>query len=362
MSTSATKLTIERHSRHMTATDVGESVAMRQESKARILEYDFVKGTLVVLMVLYHWLNYFGGSHSYYYRYLRFITPSFIFITGFLISVRYFARQQSDSSDIALRLAHRGVKLFALFIALNIGVSFVVTSGNTKLELVSHVWNSFLGVNPGEVGSHAKLVSFYILIPIAYLLLLSAMLLVARKRCRRSFEIACALCLVGICILAVSGMQNSMLEMLTIGLLGTMTGYLPAARISSYLSHRIAFFAIYACYIVSVTLWNVVYPLQVVGVVLNVGLLYMVATNVALSFWLSAQAILLGRYSLFGYIVQIAWLQLLHRWLGGMDIPAAGLTIVLVAAIILTVASVRAVHVVRQRSEFVNQVYSAVFS
>jgi peptidoglycan/LPS O-acetylase OafA/YrhL len=343
-------------------TDVGESVAMRQESKARVLEYDLIKGALVVLMVLYHWLNYFGGSHSYYYRYLRFITPSFIFITGFLISVRYLAGQQSNRPDIALRLAHRSVKLLALFIVLNIGVSFVVTSGNDKLALVRHVWNSVLGVNPGGVGSHVRLVSFYILIPIAYLLLLSALLLVARKRCRCSFEIACALCLVGICILAVSGMQNSMLEMLTIGLFGIMTGYLPAARISSYLNHRIAFFAIYAGYIVSVALWNVIYPLQVVGVVLNVGLLYIVATNVDPSFWLIGQAILLGRYSLFGYIVQIAWLQSLHRWLGGLDLPPAGLTIVLVVAIILTVASVSAVDVVRQRSEFVNQVYSAVFS
>jgi peptidoglycan/LPS O-acetylase OafA/YrhL len=346
----------------MMVTDARESAAMRQDSKERILEYDFVKGVLVILMVLYHWLNYFGGNHSYYYRYLRFITPSFIFITGFFISVRYLAGQQPNSPDIALRVARRGVKLLALFIGLNIGVSFVVTSGNNKLELVRHVWSSILGVNPGGAGSHARLVSFYILIPIAYLLLLSAALLVARKRCRRSFEIACALCMLGICILAVSGMQNSMLEMLTIGLLGAMVGYLPAARISSYLTHWIAFFAIYACYIVSVTLWNVVYPLQVVGVVLNMGLLYIVATNVAPSFWLSVQTILLGRYSLFGYIVQIAWLQSLHRWLGGMDIPAAGLAIVLVAAIILTVASIKTVHVLRQRSEFVNQVYSAVFS
>src|SRR5690349_11729639 len=47
---------------------------------------DFTKGVLVLLMVLYHWINYFVTREGDLYRYLRFITPSFIFITGFLIA------------------------------------------------------------------------------------------------------------------------------------------------------------------------------------------------------------------------------------------------------------------------------------
>src|SRR6184192_3526731 len=52
---------------------------------------DFTKGMLVLLMVLYHWLNYFVASEGDFYRYLRFVTPSFIFITGFLISNVYLS-------------------------------------------------------------------------------------------------------------------------------------------------------------------------------------------------------------------------------------------------------------------------------
>ncbi|HEY1462593.1 MAG TPA: hypothetical protein VGF44_04170, partial [Terriglobales bacterium] len=45
---------------------------------------DFTKGFLVLLMVVYHWFNYFVGPQAGVYKYIRFLTPSFIFITGFI--------------------------------------------------------------------------------------------------------------------------------------------------------------------------------------------------------------------------------------------------------------------------------------
>src|SRR4029077_598346 len=53
--------------------------------RKRIPALDFTRGTLVLIMVLYHWLNYFVTADGTIYKYLRFLTPSFIFITGFLI-------------------------------------------------------------------------------------------------------------------------------------------------------------------------------------------------------------------------------------------------------------------------------------
>src|SRR5579872_386052 len=52
----------------------------------RVPALDFTKGALVLIMVLYHWMNYFIVLDWTYYRYLHFLTPSFIFITGFMIS------------------------------------------------------------------------------------------------------------------------------------------------------------------------------------------------------------------------------------------------------------------------------------
>jgi len=42
---------------------------------------DFTKGALVLFMVLYHRLEYFVSATGDFYRYIMFVTPSFIFIT-----------------------------------------------------------------------------------------------------------------------------------------------------------------------------------------------------------------------------------------------------------------------------------------
>src|ERR1700740_404806 len=61
-------------------------------NKQRIPALDFTKGTLALFMVLYHWINYFVGVEWGYYRYLRFLSPSFIFISGFMISNVYLSK------------------------------------------------------------------------------------------------------------------------------------------------------------------------------------------------------------------------------------------------------------------------------
>src|ERR1700683_2255102 len=58
----------------------------------RISALDFTKGALVLIMVLYHWIDYFIGSGLDLFRYLRFLTPSFICISGFFISAVSLAK------------------------------------------------------------------------------------------------------------------------------------------------------------------------------------------------------------------------------------------------------------------------------
>src|SRR5579872_3641096 len=70
----------------------------------RDMAIDFTKGALVLFMVLYHWLNYFFGPHGQYYDYLRFLTPSFIFITGFMISQIQLRRYENTGRNLARRL------------------------------------------------------------------------------------------------------------------------------------------------------------------------------------------------------------------------------------------------------------------
>src|SRR6267154_2261480 len=70
---------------------------------------DFTKGALVLIMVLYHWINYFYGPHDN--RYLRFLTPSFICITGFLISNIYLSKYDISDPRLPKRLFQRGAKI-----------------------------------------------------------------------------------------------------------------------------------------------------------------------------------------------------------------------------------------------------------
>src|SRR5215813_5460686 len=85
----------------------------------RISALDFTKGALVLIMVLYHWINYFIGPQWPYYFYLRFLTPSFIFITGFMISHVYLAKYEVTDLRLPRRLFIRGLKLMGIFLALN---------------------------------------------------------------------------------------------------------------------------------------------------------------------------------------------------------------------------------------------------
>jgi hypothetical protein len=72
--------------------------------------------------------------------------------------------------------------------------------------------------------------------------------------------------------------------------------------------------------------------------------------------------ILLGRYPLFGYIIQIALLQILRRSLHGIDLGTVPLGLTFVAAVALTVMAVIAMDRVRATSLVVDQLYKGVFA
>ena len=101
---------------------------------------DFTKGALVLFMVLYHWLNYFISADGDFYRYIRFVTPSFIFITGFVMSNVYLAKYELSDSRLPKRLLQRGLKILAIFVVLNIVISLLLSrshDGRTLFSLFS---------------------------------------------------------------------------------------------------------------------------------------------------------------------------------------------------------------------------------
>ena len=140
-----------------------------------------------------------------------------------------------------------------------------------------------------------------------------------------TFHVVCVLLLLSILILGLTGAQSYNLEFVTIGMLGVLTGFMPIKAINDFLRHPYALAFAYLCYTIAITIWNVPFPLLIVGVFLSVMVIYLVGASGSESGTIRSEFILLGKYSLFAYISQIAILQILSAGFHHVDLGVAGL-------------------------------------
>jgi peptidoglycan/LPS O-acetylase OafA/YrhL len=337
----------------------------RSPKPQRIAALDFTKGALVLIMVLYHWMNYFLILDWTYYRYLHFLTPSFIFITGFMISNVYLSKYSPADPRLSKRLFTRGLKLMAIFIVLNLARIFVISIMGSVVLVGNPLdpRNFFPIFVSGNLPIAAgKLVSFSILVPISYLLMFSGALMLPFRVYRYTFHIVCVLLLMSVLILALTGAQSPIVESITIGMLGVLLGFVPIETINNFVRHPYTLAFAYLCYTIAVTIWNVPFPLLVVGVLLTLMLIYLVGTYGAESSIIRGEVILLGKYSLLGYISQVAILQLLSAAFRHVDRGVAVLSISFVAAFALTIVSVEVADRARAKMAGIDRLYKAVFA
>jgi len=207
-----------------------------------------------------------------------------------------------------------------------------------------------------------KLVSFFILVPISYLLMFSGVLMFPYRFYRYTFHVACGLLLSSILILGLLGEQSQTLELFTVGMLGVLIGFLPIAMINGFVRHPYLLALAYLCYTGAITIWNVPFPLLIVGVSLSVAIIYLIGTTGSESGRIKNEVILLGKYSLFGYISQIAVLQILSAGFHRVNLGVAAFGISFVAAFALTIASVEIVDRARARATGIDRLYKAVFA
>jgi peptidoglycan/LPS O-acetylase OafA/YrhL len=342
------------------------TTATPRAAVARDDALDFTKGILVLFMVLYHWLNYFVGIHGQYYNYLRFLTPSFIFITGFLISHIHFQKYATESPRLSGRLMVRGLKLLGVFVALNVLMGLAVPgslirSSFAGIPLPVFLFSVFVTGNM-VVYAGQKTFAFTILVPIAYLLMVSAGLNLLRTRIRYAFHYACGLFLLWIFLLRTHGMQSFNLELLMIGLLGVVLGYARREQIAAFVSHPFVLCGIYCLYLVAITIWEVTLPVQTAGALLTTILIYIAGKSREVPGIIRGRAILLGQYSLFGYISQIAILQVLRRFSWFSDHGVVVLLVSLLLGFVLTVTVVGLLDWARVKSKMVNRSYQLVFA
>jgi len=321
---------------------------------------DFTKGVLVLFMVLYHWINYFVGIEGPVYAYLRFIPPSFIFLAGFLIANVYPTKYGFSDSRLYVRLIIRGLKLLALFTLLNVTANIFFA-------------RSYKGAMPGVDGfirdaatiyiSGNARMSFGVLVPISYLLVLSAGIFLAIQVHKYSVHLICAALFLCVAFLDLYGLPSPNLSLIAIGILGMVFGFYPIEKVNNWTGHPYAVACLNVGYIIAISIWGVEYFLQVIGVCLSVMLIYLVGVRSAAWGEIRSPIILLGKYSLFGYVAQICLLQLLQRSLMSLNLNNWTLWIIsFVGAFALTIITVRVAHQIRAKSHTADWLYRVAFS
>jgi hypothetical protein len=145
-------------------------------------------------------------------------------------------------------------------------------------------------------------------------------------------------------------------------MLGVIFGCNRLDKINKLGRHPYMFAGAYACYVLALATWDAIYPLQIVGVCLSSILLYLLGTKGIEHHNIGVHIILLGKYSLFGYIAQIAVLQLLYRASRHMNIGPGVLPISFMGTFILTVTIVEVVDSARARSTLIDRFYRAAFA
>jgi hypothetical protein len=327
----------------------------------RIAALDFTKGVLVLFMVLYHWLNYFARP-DLDYRYLRFLPPSFIFITGFLISHVHLTGSGVDPR-VSKRLLARAAKLLLVFIVLNVARATLLaalSSGNSANDRVTLASISTVFIVGPDVAD--KVISFYILIPISYLLMLSAGLLEWYKSFRLVFHVTTALLLFSIAALNVAGIESQNLEFVTIGMLGVLAGFVRIDVINRLAGRLYVLVLLYIGYVAAIAKWNTPFVLLVAGVSLTLLVIYRMGFGDVESDVPRRHVSLLGKYSLFGYVAQIAFLQAMSIGLRHIGLGQGMIAISFVLAFATTTISVELVHRMKARSIIVNRLYRAAFA
>jgi uncharacterized membrane protein len=213
------------------ATQASEIAQTDRKRIDRLPAIDFTKGTLVLIMVLYHWMNLFLTVDGSVYRYLRFLTPSFIFIAGFLISKVYLPQNEMSGWRIPKRLLVRGIKLLGIVLLLNLGVQAMHLNSFDKEALGGRgfVWAFLTGDPP---------VAFSVLVPIAYVLILSAPLLVVARIYKPVFHAAATALVLLSLGLELNEVRSGYLTVLSIGVLGISMDRFPSSESISVLTVR----------------------------------------------------------------------------------------------------------------------------
>jgi hypothetical protein len=322
---------------------------------------DFVKGFLVISMIVYHSLNYFRQG-SFALHYFRYIATGFIGMSGFLITNVIYLKYQADPRRLWLKQLSRGGKLVALFLLLNVLINSLVHRNYTSSEMgIVPFFNHLPTI---LLKGSSQFAAFEILLPIGYLLIIAPLLLQNPKRIM-GLLFCCLLVLVPYCIITENGAYSSYnLFMLTFGFIGILVGLTPTGVMVNLLTKNkylvlLAFFS----YLSIATVTSPSFGAIITGTLSTIAVMFLFANRIKEKNVIKMEIVNMGRHSLMLYLVQIAILQLINRVIKHFDIGDSYKLIVgFLITLVLTTAIAIILRISLRKSTLIKNGYKFLFN
>jgi hypothetical protein len=326
--------------------------------------FDFIKGILVIGMVVYHSLNYFTTGYSVIYDYFSFVARGFILLSGFMCGAIYYSKFQKDRYYVLKRLPIRAFKLISIFLIINISIGMLagrMGSGNSDAANSILAWTRITLLEGAPYLS-----SFEILVPIAYVLLISPLFFH-----KTGFGINL------IYVIIFSYMAFSLFDIdlsynlncLLIGIGGISIG-LVYTRINKYLDNiylrsGLAVF-LTIIYVILIPMgFDIRQNILITFVYICIVIfnLYSLGRLLNLKKCFSSKIIIIGRYSLFLYIGQIVILHILRSMINTrFSVNDLGLWIIIVSVNIAMVIAATFTEFLRSNSKIMDKAYRLIFA
>jgi peptidoglycan/LPS O-acetylase OafA/YrhL len=335
------------------------SMPVPQEKKERVAALDWLKGALVLFMVIYHSINYSGAYAGTAFRLMAFLPPSFILITGLLLTNNYLSRYRATDPQLHQRLLTRGAKLVLMFVALNVGLVLLRNSGGgqafTALGELAKRWREVF-FTPSERSTSAA-----ILLSIGYTLLVASPLFLLYRVKRWLLPVVAGSLVAACCFFEWNQTLNYHLAMVSFGVVGMGLGMISLSRLEWFARKWIFILPLYCIYRLGSYFLGETYPMQMVATVLSLWILFGVALMLSQAGYFYRQCVLLGRYSLFAYIFQLLVLQVLRRIVPIED-PTASFLILTLITLVLTWLGTVIIEKLRQTAQAFDVTYRWVFA
>jgi peptidoglycan/LPS O-acetylase OafA/YrhL len=321
---------------------------------------DSCRGLLVLSMVLYHTLNYFSPGSSVF-RWLGYIAAGFVLASGYVTTHMTLPRYGGSPQRMLVKLVARGGKLLLLFTILNLlaNLFFSRNFDGRIMGLRRFLGNLWPVYGPGD----PDIASFEVLVPISYVLLMAGPVLAFV----RPPTWVLVPSLLGLGIYATLGFQGIdipyNIRLTTYGVLGMMLGVFPdpPPRQASGIQRLLLVFLGVVCY-AGLTIWFPdFFPGRAAAVVVIMYAFYEWGRADLPGGFLKARVVVLGRYSLAGYLVQICFLQIIKRVAGPVSMSDVAVAALVLLVVLLTSGVIELLHAGTTRSKFVAVLYRGVF-